>query len=224
MSKVLAMKVEDHLHQLTVRKHGLLGGGSRILLLLPFLFSLFFSLSLLSPTNDAALVKWLKAKNTLSVYGHAEIWTCEAQRGCVSLKRASGWRQKHFLLLWLWDKTVIFPLLSWIISLFLYIILLLLCCAVNLLAEDVDVISVMAQWCHGDMGVGTGWMEVYKIKQNNKLDIYPGHRGLNVPSSVTRNKLICHHMQVMLYCRSTWTLLITGFCNSRRVSCTSRWV
>lgn len=61
---------------LTAGKLGLLGGASclLLLLLLPFfLFSLFFSLSFLSPTNDAALVKWLKAKNTLSVYGGAEV-------------------------------------------------------------------------------------------------------------------------------------------------------
>lgn len=29
------------------------------------------------------------------------------------------------------------------------------------------------------MGVGAGWMEIYKIKQNNKLDIYPRIMGLD---------------------------------------------
>lgn len=60
--------------RLTVGKLGLLGGGSRLLLLLlPFFLSLLLSLSFLSPTNDAALVKRLQAKNTFSVYGRAEI-------------------------------------------------------------------------------------------------------------------------------------------------------
>lgn len=65
-------QLEKHL---TVGKLGLLGRGSHLvlLLLLPFFVSLFSFLSFLSPTNDAALVKWLKAKNTLSVYGRAEI-------------------------------------------------------------------------------------------------------------------------------------------------------
>lgn len=41
----------------------------------------------------------------------------------------------------------------------------------------------MAQRRNGDVGVAAGWMEVYKIEQNNNWDIYPGDTGLGVLSS-----------------------------------------
>lgn len=78
---------------------------------------------------------------------------------------------------------MIFPLLSQNVPLVLRVTPLLLRCAVNLLVEDVDAIGAMAQWQNGDVGVTAGWMEVYKIAQNNNWDIYPCETGLGVPPS-----------------------------------------
>lgn len=60
------------------------------------------------------------------------------------------------------DKIMISPPLSQNIPLFLRVIPLLLCRAVNLPVEDVDVIAAMAQRRNGDVGVTAGWMEVCK--------------------------------------------------------------
>lgn len=78
---------------------------------------------------------------------------------------------------------MVFPLLSQNILLFLRGLPLLLCCAVNLLVEDVDVIGATARRRHGDVGVTAGWMRVCKIEQNNNGDVYPGDTGLGVLSS-----------------------------------------
>lgn len=78
---------------------------------------------------------------------------------------------------------MIFPPLRQNIPLFLRVIPLLLCCAVNLLVEDVDVIGAMAQRRNGDVGVTARWMEVCKTTPGTfilvtRASVFSPKRGL----------------------------------------------